>query len=177
MVATQQQQQQQPQSVPPSSASGTALHRSATQGEMADLEWDERSVGMYTRERKIGEGTFGAVYVARTPNGLQVALKRVLTEKEKEGFPITSIREIKILKQLQHPNIVRVSCCDFSHYVLCTHLFSFFTLMRRIPSHADVRCVITTVFDSCLTSFRKRPTTTASARHVCTWCLSSATTI
>lgn len=39
------------------------------------------------------------------PN-LVVALKRVRLEQEKEGFPITAIREIKILKQLQHKNIV-----------------------------------------------------------------------
>ena len=35
-----------------------------------------------------------------------VALKKVRTDKEKEGFPITAIREIKILKQLNHPSIV-----------------------------------------------------------------------
>jgi serine/threonine-protein kinase BUR1 len=27
---------------------------------------------------------------------------------EKEGFPITAIREIKILKALDHPNIVKL---------------------------------------------------------------------
>ena len=35
-----------------------------------------------------------------------VALKKVRTDKEREGFPITAVREIKILKQLNHPNIV-----------------------------------------------------------------------
>ncbi len=35
-----------------------------------------------------------------------VALKKVRTDKEKEGFPITAVREIKILRQLNHENIV-----------------------------------------------------------------------
>jgi len=37
-----------------------------------------------------------------------VALKKVRLENEKEGFPITAVREIKILRQLVHPNIVRL---------------------------------------------------------------------
>jgi len=44
-------------------------------------------------------------------NGLPgnlVALKKVRLENEKEGFPITAVREIKILRQLVHPNIVRL---------------------------------------------------------------------
>ena len=37
-----------------------------------------------------------------------VALKRLKMEKEKEGFPITSLREINTLLKAQHPNIVTV---------------------------------------------------------------------
>ncbi|KAF4751233.1 hypothetical protein FOZ63_026018, partial [Perkinsus olseni] len=37
-----------------------------------------------------------------------VALKRVLLKNEKEGFPVTAVREIKILKRLQHENVVRM---------------------------------------------------------------------
>lgn len=35
-----------------------------------------------------------------------VALKKVRLENEREGFPITAVREIKILRQLEHKNIV-----------------------------------------------------------------------
>nr|KAG5712037.1 hypothetical protein BaRGS_020763 [Batillaria attramentaria] len=37
-----------------------------------------------------------------------VAMKKVLMENEKEGFPITALREIKILQLLRHENIVRL---------------------------------------------------------------------
>jgi len=62
---------------------------------------------------KIGEGTYGQVYKARhNSSGDIVALKKVRCDtgkedsKNKEGFPITAVREIKILKQLQHKNII-----------------------------------------------------------------------
>ena len=38
--------------------------------------------------------------------GEVVALKRINTEQEENGFPITSIREVKILKAMTHDNIV-----------------------------------------------------------------------
>ncbi|KAI9305748.1 kinase-like domain-containing protein [Cunninghamella echinulata] len=61
----------------------------------------------YDKEDKLGEGTFGEVHKARHRfTGQLVALKRILMHNEKEGVPITAIREIKILKQLRHKNIV-----------------------------------------------------------------------
>ena len=55
----------------------------------------------------MGEGTYGQVYKARNKEtGEIVALKRVRMDNEREGFPITAIREIKILKILNHKNIV-----------------------------------------------------------------------
>ena len=36
------------------------------------------------------------------------ALKKVRLENEREGFPITAVREIKILRQLNHKNIVNL---------------------------------------------------------------------
>ena len=38
-----------------------------------------------------------------------VALKRLKMEREKEGFPITSLREVSTLLKAQHPNIVAVA--------------------------------------------------------------------
>ncbi|KAJ5645538.1 Serine/threonine-protein kinase bur1 [Penicillium longicatenatum] len=58
---------------------------------------------------KLGEGTFGEVYKARSKKDNSVlALKKILMHHEKEGFPITAIREIKILKVLSHPNVLQL---------------------------------------------------------------------
>jgi serine/threonine-protein kinase BUR1 len=40
--------------------------------------------------------------------GKVVALKRILMHNEKEGMPVTALREIKILKALQHPCIINI---------------------------------------------------------------------
>lgn len=37
-----------------------------------------------------------------------MALKKVRLDNEKEGFPITAIREIKILRQLKHRSVVNM---------------------------------------------------------------------
>ena len=44
----------------------------------------------------------------QTAAGRIVALKRVKMEKERDGFPVTSVREISILLNFHHANIVNV---------------------------------------------------------------------
>ncbi|XP_041364501.1 cyclin-dependent kinase 1-like [Gigantopelta aegis] len=61
----------------------------------------------YTKIEKIGEGTYGVVYKGRhKKTNRLVALKKIRLESEEEGVPSTAIREISLLKELQHPNIV-----------------------------------------------------------------------
>jgi len=63
----------------------------------------------YEKLTKIGQGTFGEVFKARNKETRAlVALKKVLMENEKEGFPITALREIKILQLLKHDNVVNL---------------------------------------------------------------------
>jgi len=63
----------------------------------------------YTKIDKLGEGTYGIVYKAKNrESGEIVALKRIRLDSEDEGVPCTAIREISLLKELKHPNIVRL---------------------------------------------------------------------
>lgn len=68
-----------------------------------------RSVENYECLNRIDEGTYGVVYRARDlATGELVALKRLKLEKEREGFPITALREISTLITAPHPHIVNV---------------------------------------------------------------------
>lgn len=66
-----------------------------------------RNIDLYEIISHIGEGSYGQVYKAKEKKTNNfVALKKVRLEHESEGFPITAIREIKILRQLNHKNVV-----------------------------------------------------------------------
>ncbi|XP_057250005.1 cell division control protein 2 homolog 1-like [Beta vulgaris subsp. vulgaris] len=63
----------------------------------------------YEKVENIGEGTYGVVYKARDKvTNETIALKKIRLEQEDEGVPSTAIREISLLKEMQHGNIVRV---------------------------------------------------------------------
>lgn len=60
-------------------------------------------------ESVIGSGTYGKVF-----KGLNVytknlvALKRIRMEGERDGFPVTAVREVKLLRSLRHKNVVQL---------------------------------------------------------------------
>ncbi|KAI0207715.1 Cyclin-dependent kinase 2 [Lamellibrachia satsuma] len=63
----------------------------------------------FQKIEKIGEGTYGVVYKAKDKStGRMVALKKIRLDTESEGVPSTAIREISLLKELDHPNVVRL---------------------------------------------------------------------
>ncbi|KAK3001222.1 hypothetical protein RJ639_020719 [Escallonia herrerae] len=85
--------------------------------------WGSRSVDCFEKLEQIGEGTYGLFHLTppRSPSscsqvyrareiqtGEIVALKKIRMDNEKEGFPITAIREIKILKKLHHDNVIQL---------------------------------------------------------------------
>lgn len=66
-----------------------------------------RPIEAYARVQQVGEGTYGKVYKAKnTITDEYVALKKLRLESEREGFPITAMREIKLLQSFDHENVV-----------------------------------------------------------------------
>ena len=66
-------------------------------------------------EKPLGEGTYGVVYKAKDiRTGDIVALKKIRLEVEDEGVPSTALREISVLKTLDHPNVVKLKDVEHS---------------------------------------------------------------
>ena len=62
----------------------------------------------YIQGKKIGSGTYSNVYEALdTEFNQTVALKKIILN-ENEGIPSTTLREISILKILNHKNIINL---------------------------------------------------------------------
>ncbi|KAJ8485538.1 hypothetical protein OPV22_018023 [Ensete ventricosum] len=68
----------------------------------------------YEKVEKIGEGAFGVVYKARDrQTNAMIAMKKIRVQED-EGIPGFAIREISLLKEMQHCNIVRLLDVGFS---------------------------------------------------------------
>lgn len=69
----------------------------------------EDGLEKYKKIEKLGEGTYGVVYKCQNIHtGEMVAIKKIRLEKEEDGVPSTAIREISLLKNLKHPNVVEL---------------------------------------------------------------------
>ena len=80
------------------------LSRNSRRASMSELGYGK--IESYNKLDKLGEGTYATVYKGQsTINGSFVALKEIRLEHE-EGAPCTAIREVSLLKQLKHANIV-----------------------------------------------------------------------
>ena len=75
-----------------------------------------RTCDEYQMIEKIGEGTYGVVFRAQDTSlapaaghdeGV-VALKRMRLDAHDEGVPVTTLREVALLKDLNHENVVRL---------------------------------------------------------------------
>ncbi|XP_065891024.1 cyclin-dependent kinase 10-like [Dysidea avara] len=116
-----------------------------------------RSVSDFEKLNRIGEGTYGIVYRARDKLSDEiVALKKIRMNKEKEGLPICSIREISLLMKLKHDNIVQLtdvvvgSDLDSMFLVMnyCEQdLASLIDHMKKPFTESQVKCIMVQLLD------------------------------
>ncbi|XP_076371032.1 cyclin-dependent kinase 10 isoform X1 [Tachypleus tridentatus] len=122
-----------------------------------DIQGRCRPVTEFEKLNRIGEGTYGIVYRARdTSTNEIVAMKKVRMEREKDGVPVSGLREINILLNLQHNNIV-----NLKEVVVGKSLDSIFLVMEyceqdlaslldniQTPfSESQVKCIMLQLFN------------------------------
>ena len=81
-----------------------------TLGYIYILIWMQKKIDLdFHRMEKVGEGAYGAVYKIenKSKKGEFYALKVTKFDRDDQGVPSTTLREISILKALDHPNIVK----------------------------------------------------------------------
>jgi cyclin-dependent kinase len=64
----------------------------------------------YLIVQKLGEGAYGKVYLCEDlkNKNQKVAIKQLKSSSVEEGVPISSLREISLMKELNHVNIVKL---------------------------------------------------------------------
>ena len=79
----------------------------------------------WTKEAKIGEGTYAVVYRGAfssfreqlrlhgapgrdAATGAQVAIKKIKVGQFKDGLDMSAVREVQYLRELSHPNVIKV---------------------------------------------------------------------
>lgn len=114
-------------------------------------------VDKYEKICRIGKGTFGEVFRAKhRVTKKEVALKRILMDNEQEGFPITAIREIKLLRSYKDENVINlIEVCrstsdsqgkaisylvfDFCHHDLAGLIQEAHDKIKSLP---NIKCIV-----------------------------------
>ncbi len=71
--------------------------------------------------KALGEGTWGVVHQAEQKGtGRIVAIKKIKSERPEEGVNFTAVREIKLLREFKHENVIElVDCFSTPDLALC----------------------------------------------------------
>ncbi|KAH1251266.1 Cyclin-dependent kinase E-1 [Glycine max] len=86
-------------------------------------EW----VQQYDLLGKIGEGTYGLVFLARTKSPVgtpskSIAIKKFKQSKDGDGVSPTAIREIMLLREITHENVVKLVNVHINHADMSLYL-------------------------------------------------------
>ncbi|KAJ8764882.1 hypothetical protein K2173_010347 [Erythroxylum novogranatense] len=93
---------------------------------------------------KIGEGTYGLVFLAKTKSpanrGKSIAIKKFKQSKDGDGVSPTAIREIMLLREISHENVVRLVNVHINHTDMSLYLafdYAEHDLYEIIRHHRD----------------------------------------
>ncbi|GAA5823668.1 hypothetical protein JCM10212_007091 [Sporobolomyces blumeae] len=63
----------------------------------------------YSKDKKVGEGTYAVVYLGREiATSRKIAIKKIKVGQFKDGLDMSAIREVKFLRELKHPNVIEL---------------------------------------------------------------------
>lgn len=96
------------------------------------IDFQDRDFNTFKIVKLVGEGTYGKVFKAIDLLTKEVvAMKLVRMEKESEGFPITALREVKILREINHRNIVQLREIVYQNDLKCKDTYLVFDYMEH----------------------------------------------
>ncbi|KAG5678125.1 hypothetical protein PVAND_007824 [Polypedilum vanderplanki] len=113
-----------------------------------------RSVECYEKMNILGQGTYGICYRVRDKQTKkEYALKKVKVDKDlfRDGFPISCLREISILKKCNHENIVKLKEVAVGNelqkiYLVMEYceqdLASLLDNLKKPFTESEVKCII-----------------------------------
>ncbi|KAK7399343.1 hypothetical protein VNO78_10525 [Psophocarpus tetragonolobus] len=110
---------------------------------MGDGRWSRAEwLQQYDLLGKIGEGTYGLVFLARTksPPSKSIAIKKFKQSKDGDGVSPTAIREIMLLREITHENVVKLVNVHINHADMSLYLafdYAEHDLYEIIRHHRD----------------------------------------
>lgn len=85
-------------------------------------QFGQTNLNIFEKNESIGSGTYGDVFKGILKKTNQtIAIKKIKIDIETEGIPSTALREVCILRELSHPNIVElidVVCTDSQLFLI-----------------------------------------------------------
>jgi len=103
----------------------------------ANGELDPLCIKNYVFGQKVGQGSYGSVYVGRFANGSVVAIKKLIMPcKRREGVSKSALRELMLLQELsryKHENVVDLKAISLSQPSLDRIRGSLFCIFEFVP--------------------------------------------
>ncbi|CEM24734.1 unnamed protein product [Vitrella brassicaformis CCMP3155] len=94
----------------------------------------------YEIRSTLGEGTYGTVYLALdSKTGDTVAVKMIRGNEDEEGIPSTSLREVALLREISHHNLVKL----YDIHCKQRHLYMVFEYVQTDLRHLIRRTATT----------------------------------